>query len=333
MTKMLGSGSIKETHVLADSPFFSLKDVVPLEDLPILNVAFSGDLALGMTSGISILAGESKSFKTMLALFCLKAYFNKYPDAVCLFYDSEFGTPPGYLAQFGIDTSRVIHIPIQHIEQMKFDVVKRLEQIERGDRVFMLLDSLGNLASKKEVDDAVEEKSVADMSRAKAIRSMLRIVSAHVTMKDLPFFIINHVYQTLEMFSKTVIPGGTAVTYVANQIFVITKAQEKDKDGKIAGYRFTINIEKSRFVREKSKLPFYVYYGKGIAKWSGLFDLALEAGQIEEVSKGWYKTSQKDKARRKDIEEDDATMAALLDNAEFQEWIRKTYQLTYDSAE
>jgi len=285
--KLINSGSIKESYILSQSPYFLDKDTITT-DLPILNVAFSGKLEGGLIPGLTVFAGASKSFKTMLGLYCMKAYFNKYEDAVCLFYDTEFGTPPAYLNSLGIDTKRVIHIPVEHVEQLKFDIVKRLNEIKRGDKVFIMIDSLGNLASKKEVEDAEEEKTAVDMTRAKAIRSLLRIITPHLTTKDLPCIIINHVYQTMELYSKVVIPGGTAVTYAANQIFVITKAQEKDSSGEIEGYKFTINIEKSRFVKEKSKLPFVVTYEKGINKWSGLVDLAMESKHVQQPKKGWY---------------------------------------------
>ena len=279
MERMLKSGSIKAT-TLDESKFFGEKEFVTT-NLPILNIAFSGDVLGGFASGITITSGMSRTFKTLISLYCIKAYLDKYPDAMCLFYDSEFGTPPDYLKFFKIDISRIVHIPVEHVEQLKFDLVKRLEEIKRGDKVFIFLDSLGALASKKEVDDANDEKSVADLSRAKSIRSLLRIVTPHLTTKDLPFMIVNHVYQSLDMYSRTVIPGGTAVTFAPNTIFVITKSQEKDlKTNEITGYNFTINIEKSRFVREKSKFTFSVGYNSGISKYSGLFEIAQEAGII-----------------------------------------------------
>jgi len=286
LDKLKKAGAVKHSEVLSKSLFFTDKDVIPTK-LPILNVAFSGSLDGGLIPGLSIFSGNSKTFKTMLSLYCMKAYFDKYEDAVCLLYDSEFGSTPEALNSFGIDTSRVIHIPIEHVEQLKFDIVKRLNEIERGDKVFIMVDSLGALASKKEVEDAVEEKSVADMSRAKSIRSLLRIITPHLTMKDIPCVIINHVYQTMEMFSKTVQPGGTAVTYSANQIFVISKSQEKDGTD-LVGWNFTITIDKSRFVKEKSKLTFTVNYENGISKWSGLMDLAIEAGVVVKPKNGWY---------------------------------------------
>jgi penicillin-binding protein 1A len=43
----------------------------------------------------------------------------KHKDAVCLYYDSEFGSPPAYLETFGIDLGRVLHTPVIHVEQGK----------------------------------------------------------------------------------------------------------------------------------------------------------------------------------------------------------------------
>jgi hypothetical protein len=107
-----------------------------------------------------------------------------------LFYDSEFGTPQGYFDRFGIDAKRVIHTPITDVEQLKHDAVKQLSEISRGEKVIIVLDSLGNLASKKEVDDALDGKSVADMSRAKQFKSFFRMVTPHLNLKDLPMIVV-----------------------------------------------------------------------------------------------------------------------------------------------
>lgn len=84
-----------------------------------------------------------------------------------------------------------------------------------------------------------------------------------------------------------VVSHNTGGMYSANQVFIIGKAQEKDGSD-IVGWNFTINIEKSRYVKEKSKFPFLVTYDKGISKWSGLLDLALESGHVIKPSNGWY---------------------------------------------
>ena len=332
LKKLKSAGSIKTAEVLSKSSFFNNKEVIKTQ-LPILNLAFSGSLNGGMTPGLTIFAGQSKSFKTLLGLYCMKAYMDKYPEAIALLYDSEFGITPEYLKSNDIDIERVLHIPIEHIEQLKFDIVKRLEEIQKGDKVFIMVDSLGNLASKKEVEDALDEKSVADMSRAKAIRSLFRIITPHLTMKELPCVVINHIYQTMELYSQVVIPGGTAVTYAANQIFVISKSQEKEGTDLI-GWNFTINIHKSRYVREKSKFPFTVTFEGGINKWSGLLDIALDLGYVKKPSNGWYSRVdmetgeiEEKKFREKDTNTADFWKPILM-NKKFQEDVKARFMVS-----
>jgi len=278
-----------EPVTMDDSAFFKNQEFTKT-DIPIINIAFSGMIDGGISSGITIASGESRTFKSQTGLKCLKTYLDKYENAIGILYDAEYGCTPAAMRSAGIDPTRVLHVPIEHVEQLKFDCVQRLKEFERGDRVFIMIDSLGALASKKEVEDSVEENSAADMSRAKAIRSFFRIVTPLVTGKDLPMYIVNHIYKEQggnPKYAKTNQGGGTAVTYSANTVFVITRSQEKDGD-EIAGWNFNITIDKSRYVKERTKLSMLVTYEGGISKYSGLMDLALECGLVSNAKKGWY---------------------------------------------
>lgn len=210
LEKMLKAGNIKTASILSKSTFFNAKEFVPT-DLPILNLAFSGSLDGGLLPGLTVVAGVSKSFKTMLCLYCMKAYLNKYSEGIAILYDSEFGITPEYIKSFDIDISRVIHIPITNVEELKFDIVQRLGEIEKNDKVFIMIDSIGNLASKKEVEDAENEKSVADMSRAKSLKSLFRIITPHLTTKNIPCLAVNHVYQEMGLYPKAIVSGGCVV--------------------------------------------------------------------------------------------------------------------------
>ena len=210
MDKLKKNSKIKETEILADSKFFTQKDQVPTQ-VPMINVALSGSIEGGLTSGLTVLAGPSKHFKTSFALLMAAAYLKQYPEAVLLFYDSEFGSPQAYFESFDIDTSRVLHTPITDVEKLKFDVVNQLEAIERGERVIIVIDSVGNLASKKELEDAINEKSVADMSRAKALKGLFRMVTPYLAMKNIPMIAVNHTYQEIGLFPKAIVSGGCVV--------------------------------------------------------------------------------------------------------------------------
>jgi RecA/RadA recombinase len=256
-----------------------------------------------------------------------KSYQDKYPDGVILFYDSEFGSPQSYFETFGIDTKRVLHTPITDVEQLKHDSMAQLANIERGDHVMIIIDSVGNLASKKEVEDALEGKSVADMSRAKQLKSLFRMVTPHLTIKDIPMVVVNHTYKEIGMFPKDVVSGGTGIYYSADNIFIIGRQQEKDGTD-LVGYNFIINVEKSRYVREKSKIPVEVTYEGGISKWSGLLDVALEGGFVVKPSNGWYSHKGEEKKYRiKETYSKDFWLP-IITKKEFREYVESNYKVS-----
>lgn len=286
MDKLIKNSTIKLTSAIGDSKVFGKKEMAQTP-VPMVNVALSGRVDGGLVPGLLMLAGPSKHFKSAFALLMAAAYQKKYPDAVVLFYDSEFGTPQAYFESFGINMEQVIHTPITDVEQLKFDIMKQLESIDKKDRVVIVIDSIGNLASKKEVEDAMNEKSVADMSRAKQMKSLFRMVTPHLNLKDIPLIAVNHTYKEIGLYPKDIVSGGTGAYYSADAIWIIGRQQEKDGT-EIAGYNFVINIEKSRHVREKSKIPIMVTFEGGIMKWSGLLEVAEKGGFIRKPKVGWY---------------------------------------------
>jgi RecA/RadA recombinase len=284
--KLIKNSTIAFTATLEDSKIFTKKDLISTS-VPMINVALSGSTDGGLTPGLTMLAGPSKHFKTGFALLMGSAFLKKYEDGIILFYDSEFGTPQSYFNTFGIPFDKVVHTPIMDVEELKFDIMKQLTGIERSDRVMIIIDSIGNLASKKEVEDALNEKSVADMSRAKQLKSLFRMVTPYLTMRDIPMVVVNHTYKEIGMFPKDIVGGGTGSYYSSDAIWILGRQQDKDADG-INGYHFVINVEKSRYVKEKSKIPITVSYEGGINRWSGLLDVAIDGGYIAKPKVGWY---------------------------------------------
>ena len=286
MDKLKKNSKIKTTEVLSQSKFFTETDMVAT-NVPMVNVALSGSVEGGVTPGLTVLAGPSKHFKTSFALLMAGAYLEKKKDAVLLFYDSEFGSPQSYFEQFGIDTARVLHTPIANVEELKFDLIAQLENIDRDDDVIVVIDSIGNLASKKELEDAMNEKSVADMSRAKALKGLFRMCTPYLTMKNIPMLAVNHTYKEIGLFPKDIVGGGTGIYYSADNIWILGRRQNKTGT-EVTGYDFVINVEKSRYVKEKSKIPISVSWKGGVERNSGLLDVALAGNYVAKPSNGWY---------------------------------------------
>jgi RecA/RadA recombinase len=325
MDKLKKNSKIKTTEVLSNSKFFTEQDMVPT-NVPMVNVALSGSIDGGVTPGLTVLAGPSKHFKTSFALLMAGAYLKEKEDAVLLFYDSEFGSPQSYFEQFGIDTSRVLHTPIANVEELKFDLIGQLEELTREDNVIVVIDSIGNLASKKELEDAINEKSVADMSRAKALKGLFRMVTPYLTMKNIPMLAVNHTYKEIGLFPKDIVGGGTGIYYSADNIWILGRQQDK-QGTEIKGYHFIINVEKSRYVKEKSKIPISVSWEGGVQQFSGLLDVALAGGYVVKPSNGWYSVAGDEKKVRQTETLTKEFWTPIFEGTDFAEFIKSQYSI------
>lgn len=333
--RLLQKSTLDHTAILSESKLMANQDITSTS-IPMINVALSGSVTGGFPSGLLMIAGQSKHFKTAFSLLIASAYLKRHKDAILLFYDSEFGSPQSYFKTFGIDNNRVVHCPVQDIETLKIDIVQQLEAIQKNDKVFILIDSIGNLASKKETDDAKDGKSVADMSRAKAFKSFFRLVTPYLTLRNLPMIAINHTYKEIGMYPKDIVSGGTGAYYSSSAVWIIGRQQEKD--GKeLQGFNFIINVEKSRFVKEKSKIPITVTFEEGIHKWSGLFENALEGNFITKSKVGWYQLVDQKTGelvgksfRQDDVANDPEFWQNMFQTTEFSKFLETKYKLVLD---
>jgi hypothetical protein len=162
------------------------------------------------------------------------------------------------------------------------------------------------------------------------------MVTPHLTMKDIPMVVVNHTYMEIGLYPKAIVGGGTGSYYSADNIFILGRQQEKDGT-ELMGYNFIINVEKSRYVREKSKIPVTVMFDGGISKWSGLLEMALESGHVVKPSNGWYSrvdlstgVIEDKKWRIKDTDSKEFWIQVLTDKS-FQDWVVKNYQVSAGS--
>lgn len=131
-----------------------------------------------------------------------------------------------------------------------------------------------------------------------------------------------------------VVSHNTGTIYSSNNIFIIGKRQDK-VSGELQGNEFIINIDKSRFVREKEKIAISVSFEQGISKWSGLFDVALEGGYISSPSKGWYvahdpktQTDLIDTKIRKSDTDKKTFWNMIFEKTDFKDYIKRRYMIS-----
>ena len=331
MDRLKKTSTVKASATISESQFFEAKDLTTTP-VPALNIALSGDIDGGLAPGLTVVAGPSKHFKSNISLVMVASYLDKYPDAVALLYDTEFGITPEYLSNFNIDTDRVLHTPIEHAEQLKFDLMKQLEEIKKGDKVIIMIDSIGNLASKKELEDALDGKSVADMTRAKVLKGLFRMVTPFLNTRNIPMVCVNHTYKEIGLFPKDIMSGGTGIYYSANQIFFMGRRQNK-KGTEVQGYDFIMKVDKSRFVKENSKIPITVSWESGVGTYTGLLEMALTGGHVVKPNNGWYQRVDTNTGEliEPKVREKDTHTAEFWDpvfkDTDFKEYVRSAYQI------
>lgn len=323
----------KDISVLSESKLSAKKPLAKL-DIPMLNVALTGDVDGGMYSGCMQIVGDSRTFKTSYLLIMVAAFLKEHEDGVCLFFDSEQGAALEYFDTYGVDATRVVHIPIMSVEDLKIKTAQALKDIERDEKIFFAIDSIGLLPSTKEVSDAEDGKDVADMTRARALNSFWRVVTLPIANKNLFLCAINHYYDTIGgMFPEKVVKGGKGGFLAANDIWIVTRSRIKSGT-EVTGWSFNIGIIKSRKVKEFSRIPIEVYYDGGVNKYSGILDAAIAIGLVDSPKKGWYTRTfiDGDKNWRRS-EFTDEMLDEIIALEKFKEGIRSIYILNYKGAD
>jgi len=64
------------------------------------------------------------------------------------------------------------------------------------------------------------------MSRANQIKSLFRMITPHLTIKDIPMIVVNHTYKEIGMFPKDIVGGGTGSYYSADTIWILGRQQD-----------------------------------------------------------------------------------------------------------
>lgn len=294
MAKLLKANKKDENvSVLADTGLLD-KNVICSTTVPMIDVAWSGRPDGGIIPGIKMLVGDSRTFKTNFGLLDVKAYLDEFPDACCVFADSEFGANQKYWESFGIDTNRVLHLPVVDVEMMKKRLAQTLTALDPEDKVIVFIDSVSQLPSRKEAEDALTDKEAQDMTRARALNSFWRVITPIVNLHKWPLVWINSYYDSIgDKYAEKNIKGGKQGFLSSDAIWFITRSQEKGSDKELIGWNFNINIMKGRFVREKAKIPVTVLYDQGIYRWSGMLEVCRYLGLIDMPTNGWYCVNEK----------------------------------------
>ncbi len=239
-----------------------------------LNACLTGSLFGGYPNNRAVaLAGPSGTGKTYLILNAIKQAQKQGYSII--FYDSENAVDKSLVEKFGIDPKTFRYEPCNTVQEFRSSVTAitdvLIEQKKKGialPKIMVVLDSAGNLATQKEIDDAKTGSSKADMTRAKLLKSTFRIIMTQFGICKIPFLFTNHTYQTQDLFSRQVGGGGTGPEYAASIILFLGKAKLKEGIEQ-TGIIVTAKPNKNRFAKP-TPIKFHISFNKGMNPYVGL---------------------------------------------------------------
>jgi len=255
-----------------------------------LNALLSGSIYGGVPNNkVTAFAGESATGKTFFVLGVVKQFLDDHPDGGVIYFDTEAAVTKSMMETRGVDTNRVVISEPDTIQKFRHTALQIIEKYtsqaeSKRKPMMMVLDSLGQLSSTKEMEDSAEGKETRDMTKAQILKATFRVLNLKLAKIGVPLIVTNHVYDIVGAYVPTKeMSGGSGLKYTASTIVMLTK--KKDKDGtEVVGNIVKAKLQKSRFTKENSTVEIKITYSKGLDRYYGLLDIAEKYNIIKKVS-------------------------------------------------
>ena len=308
--------------VLEDNTLSNVNDWIDTGCL-VLNTILSGSLYGGVPKGrITIFAGESGCGKTFILNKILANAQKK--GLIPVIFDTEVAVDKSSAEGVGLDSKNVKYVPVDTVESCRNQIMTFLDGVEAEPELhgkfIISIDSLGNLASEKEINDAGSGKGAMDMGlRAKQLKSMMRMITYKAAVTGTTIIASNHTYADPAALHPTLVKqqaGGSGPIYMASILVQMAAKKEKtdtsnDKDVALtesrnySGVTLRMLTVKNRFVPAFLQCEAYLNFKTGLDKYSGLRDIAVAHNIIDQNGAtfamgdkklGYYKNWRKDEA-------------------------------------
>jgi len=265
----------------------------------VFNALVSGSLFGGIPSNkITAIAGESGTGKTFFCLSVVRNFLNSNPDAGVIYFETESALNKQMIESRKIDSKRMVIFPIDTIEEFRTQAIRIIDKYieqpkEERKPLMFVLDSLGMLATNKEVQDATDDKNVRDMTKAQLTKSVFRILTLKLGKANIPMLVTNHTYDVIGSYvPQKEMGGGSGLKYSASTIIYLSKKKEKDGTD-LVGNIIKCEAKKSRLTKEGSKIETRLFFDeRGLEKYYGMLELGERAGIWKNVA-GRYEVNGK----------------------------------------
>jgi RecA/RadA recombinase len=273
----------------------SKKDIISIENfekektfistgIHVLDALLSKSIIKGgiPNNKITIIAGPKQTGKSFISLNIARNAQKMGYNIVWI--DTEYSIEKTDFDMYGIDTAdsnKFMLIRTNIVEKIKMFMMTILDGLQKlkdsgvdVSKTIFFIDSIGMLSSEKEKEDTLKLASKQDMTRAKQIKSLVRLITNDLGYLNIPLVCTNHVYLTQDMFPQTIMSGGEGLYYAASVILLLSDAklktgEEDEMDLGRSGSIITAKSAKNRLAKPK-KVKFEIDYSKGINPYKGL---------------------------------------------------------------
>jgi RecA/RadA recombinase len=220
----------------------------------------------------------------------VKNFLDTHPDGYCLYFDTEAAITKSLLESRGIDTSRLVVVNVVTVEEFRGTALKAVDMYMKkpeGERnpCMFVLDSLGMLSTSKEINDALNDKEVRDMTKSQLIKGAFRMLTLKLGQAKIPMIVTNHTYDVIGAYVPTKeMGGGSGLKYAASSIIYLSKKKEKDGT-EIVGNIIKAKTAKSRLSKENQQVEVRLFYDeRGLDRYYGLLELGELGGLWKNVA-------------------------------------------------
>lgn len=266
-----------------------------------LNSLISGSYFKGIPHGrITGLAGKKGVGKSFICANTMREAQKQ--NYMVFVFDSESSLDRDFLTRLGVNVDEVTFKSINTVNEFKSLVLNTLTEMNKIDpdqKILIVVDSLGNLSTEKEMEDAISGKTAQDMGlRAKQLKAASRVLTNAVAYNNAAMLITNHTYEQaganpncppVEIFA-----GGEGFNYCCSTIINLKKFIRKEEIKQASGevekqpthFIIRATTTKNRIVPEGTQRELLVHFKFGLHKWYGLLDDALNFGFFEKSARG-----------------------------------------------
>jgi len=266
-----------------------------------LNYIISGDPMKGVPLGkVVVFAGESGSGKSYIAAGNIVREAQKQ-GTFCVILDSENALDEKWLTKLGvsIDESKLFKVNVSLIDDVSkiiygivHDYTEKYhdKSEEQKPKLLFVIDSLGMLLTKSEIEQFEKGDMKGDMGRkAKALTSLVRNCVNKFGNLDIGLVATNHTYASQDIFDpEDKISGGQGFIYASSIVVAMKKWKLKeDEDGnktsEVFGVRTKCKVMKTRFTKPFREVEIKIPFNTGMDPYSGFFDILLKENIVTKI--------------------------------------------------